>query len=715
MRARCNVLFYAGLTSAILPLQTFGQSFLLPQPHQPTPSWSVQQLHANIQVRDQVGRVQINHTIRNPGRTVIEAAYCFPLPDHAAIDQFVLTVNGTEMPGKVLPADEARRIYEDIVRRRKDPALLEYAGRALFRTRVFPIAPGQANHISLTYNEVYKRDGNTIRVRFPLGNLPGSTPPDTRITCRLEGSQDIATVYSPTHAIDVTRSGRTQADIVVRPKGTDATREFVLLYNLANKPVAMTLLSYRPTTSEPGFFMAIASPKPRSATTQVLPKSIVFVVDKSGSMTGKKIEQAKSSLDFLLNHLNKNDTFNIVAYDEAIRSFKAELQHNTSETRDAARRFVQQLSAGGSTNIDAALRSAMGMLTTPDRPSYVIFLTDGLPTAGEVGVPAIVQRCRQSNTAQARLLAFGVGHDVNARLLDKLVAANFGESTYVGPRENIEGPVSKVLAKLSSPVLSRIALSFPGLDQTLTYPRPMPDLFAGSQLIVLGRYHQPGPITVRLEGLVGTSSQVFEHNATLDDNKAPYANSFIETMWAQRRIGYLIDEIDLHGKNPELVAEIVRLSTRHGILTPYTSFLADDNVPLLDEAANHRRAGRLLDRLEQQVSGADGVGQRASKGSLKRKRRSAPGGRQLSVQMDGTTRAVASVHRLGGKVFFKKNGRWIDSTLDATQIADATPIKRFTEAFFELSRRLQSSSNRYLTMTGSVVVEIEGRSFLITD
>jgi Ca-activated chloride channel family protein len=329
-------------------------------------------------------------------------------------------------------------------------------------------------------------------------------------------------------------------------------------------------------------------------------------------MAGKKIEQARNALRFVLNNLRDDDTFNIVVYDDRVETFRPELQRYSTRSREEAERFVDNVREGGSTNIDAALKAALTMIPDDDRPSYVLFLTDGLPTAGEVKETAIAENCRGANRSRARLFAFGVGFDVNARLLDRLGGGNSGTSEYVKPDEDIETHVSRFYSKMTSPVLAKIRVELDGSDVNRTYPRDIPDLFEGGQLVVTGRYNRSGRTTVRLSGQLDGERRTFEFPAELARSGEGSSYDFVEKLWATRRVGDLIDQIDLHGQSRELVDELVALSTRYGLLTPYTSFLADELVQLHARAENVGRTVLSLQELEK-VSGASGVAQRGVK------------------------------------------------------------------------------------------------------
>ena len=227
------------------------------------------------------------------------------------------------------------------------------------------------------------------------------------------------------------------------------------------------------------------------------------MIDRSGSMAGKKIEQARKALKSVLNNLRDDDLFNIVVYDDRVESFKPELERYRSSAREDAERFVDNIREGGSTNIDGALKAALGMIHESSRPSYVLFLTDGLPTAGETRELSIAENCRRANTLRTRVFCFGVGYDVNARLLDRLSGGNSGTSEYVKPDEDIETHVGRFYSKMTSPVLSDIRLELAGIDINRTYPREIPDLFEGGQIVWAGRYRQSGKTTIRVDGKVG--------------------------------------------------------------------------------------------------------------------------------------------------------------------------------------------------------------------
>ncbi|HEX8202997.1 MAG TPA: VIT domain-containing protein, partial [Isosphaeraceae bacterium] len=585
-------------------------------------AFEVREVAVEARIRDQVAEVQVAQTFHNSGSVQIEAEYLFPLPEDGAIQSFVLLVDGKELPGRLMKKEEARRIYEEIVRAKRDPALLEYMGRGLIRTSVFPIPPGADRKVTLRTTQLCRRDRDVVEFLYPFGTQKFTAKPIRKLalSARIESKDPIKSLYSPSHGATIQRSGDHAATVSLEQRDVVPTADFRLVYSLAEGTLGASVLSYRPSAGDDGYFLLLASPRVKTPDVKPQPKTVVFVLDRSGSMSGKKIEQARNALKFVLENLRDDDLFNIVVYDDRVETYKPELQRYSKDARAAAVEFVENIRPGGSTNIDGAVREALGLIRDDSRPNYVLFLTDGLPTAGSTDEATIARNAREANRKNARLFAFGVGFDVNARLIDRLSGGNGGTSEYVKPDEDIEAHVARFYAKLTSPVLASIAIDLAGTDVNRTYPRDVPDLFEGGQLVWVGRYRRSGDATVRLTGKVGTERQVFEFPTRLADPGEGSRYDFVEKLWAIRRVGFIIDQIDLHGANKELTDELVALSTQYGILTPYTSFLADERVGLGDRAANITRTRENLVQLGE-VQGRSGVAQRDAKALYQRAER----------------------------------------------------------------------------------------------
>jgi len=627
--------------------------------------------------------------------------------------------------------------------------------------------------VEIRYQQLLKKDNGLIDFLLPIGTSKhNSRPVDMlNVTVRVNATDEIRTVYSPSHEISIDRTGNQTAVCRMTLAAVRAPDDFRLMYGTQNGLVGMNVISYRPQAGEDGYFLLLASPELKRKESRIAPKSVVFVVDRSGSMNGKKIEQARGALKYFLNRLKKKDTFNIVAYDSSVESFRPELQRADEQTIQEALGFAEGIYAGGSTNIDSALKTSLGMLKARNQPSYVMFLTDGLPTVGTRDEKQIASGARQANQVAARLFNFGVGFDVNSRLLDRLSHDHRGQSVYVRPNEDIEAHVASLYNRIGSPLLTDLGIRIDfDREQKASdpkpiaqmYPQQLTDLFYGEQLVIVGRYRQSGAAKVTLTGHVGGEKKTFTSGADFVERSADESNGFVEKLWAVRRIGEIIDELDLNGQNQELVNELVALSIKHGILTPYTSFLADETISL-DDRSNLTRATRESSRQLAAESGRDAFGQRALKGrfqraaglnDLRKLAENAPtadaatsnlpapagggaaGGKssrpssqrrvldyaelkkaQDSTAAEGnedTSGALgATVVQIGQKTFFRKDNIWKDSSIRAEDKKKATRIVQFSRAYFDLAASHNGKLARYLVFEEAVLIQLEGRLYRI--
>ena len=746
-----------------------------PRPPRPIPrplppaTYKIQELDVNARLVDQVAQVRVSQSFVNTGSRQLEVSFIFPLPYEGAVDRMTLLVDGKEYPAKLMAADDARRMYEQIVRKNKDPALLEWMGTGLFKTSVFPVPPGAKRTVSLRYSQLLRKQEGLTDFLFPLSTAKYTSHAVEKVHVRatIESQEEIKNVYSPTHSVKIKRPDDRRATVEYTSKNEVPTTDFRLFYDVGKSKVSTRVLSYRPDKQREGYFLLLASPKIKAPEKDPPKKTVVFVLDRSGSMSGTKIEQARGAAKFVLQNLREGDLFNVIAYDSEVESFRPELQRFDNKTRRAALGFIEGIYAGGSTNIDGALRVALEQLQDSSRPSYVLFLTDGLPTAGVTNEMQIVENAEEANDVRARIFTFGVGYDVNSRLLDKLVRANHGQSEYVRPDEDIEDRVSRLYRRIESPMMTDVDVEFvfderkteEGRPINRVYPKGSIDLFAGEQLVMVGRYKKPGAVKVVVRGSVGGGEQKLDFPAKLTKKSRDETFAFIEKLWAVRRVGEILDQIDLKGKNKELTEELIDLATRHGILTPYTSFLADENTNVRDLAANTQRAGERLSALDQ-FSGASGFYQRALKGSMQRASQvasspspaAAPGmgmggmpgasfgygaraampalrhGGNAATQPAAPAEAemgalaesagemedaVQTVRNIGNRAFYRRGDRWVDSTVNREQEKAAVRVKQFSDDYFALARRFGRDLAQYLVFDEPVLVNLADQAYLI--
>ncbi|MBP9093274.1 VWA domain-containing protein, partial [bacterium] len=317
---------------------------------------------------------------------------------------------------------------------------------------------------------------------------------------------------------------------------------------------------------------------------QIVGKDIVLVADTSGSMQGEKMEQCKKALKYVVNSLSPADRFGLVNFSTDAESFRSSLAAATPENKKAAVAFIDDLEARGGTNIGDALHTGISLLKEETtRPAYLVMMTDGEPTVGETATANILKLA--ANKKDIRLFDFGVGYDVNTRLLNKLSESHHGTSQYLEPGENLETALSSFYDKIKSPVLSDVNIAYNGITVKDTYPRQVKDVFAGSQVLLLGRYKGSGQANVVVSGKINGVAKAFSFPLGFEASQT--GHSFLPKLWAMRRIAYLTEVAQENGNTKEVVDEIVALSKKHGIISAFTSFLATD------PNENHRLANNI--------------------------------------------------------------------------------------------------------------------------
>lgn len=535
-----------------------------------------------ISIEDQVAVTRIEQSFRNHTGRELEATYLFPVPKGASVRKFTMWVGGVEMPGEIVEADKARKIYTDIVSRSNDPGLLEYMNNSLIKVRVFPVPAKGDQRIALSYTSVANSDNGLIEYMYPMktDGKAARTLEKFSINVTLKSQHSLTNIYSPSHAITIVRPNDKEATVGFEKNEAILDKDFQLFYQAASKDIGLTALTHRPIADRPGYFMMLLSPRAELSKTQQVPRDFVYVIDTSGSMRGKRLVQAKNAMKYCLKNLSEGDRFTMINFASTVNKYSNTLQPATTGNLQAAVKWVDDLEATGGTAIDDALREALTIRSNEDgRTNTMVFFTDGQPTWGERDPNRILANVKKNNTANTRIFSFGVGDDVNTVLLDSLADNSKAISTYVRESEDIEAKVSSLYAKISNPVLANLKLQVgDGVTISEVYAPTLPDLFHGSQLVVLGRYTGKGHTTVTLTGQIGKETKEFVYELNFNE-KTDGDKGFVEDLWARRKVGYLLDQVRVQGETKEVVEEIVTLAKRYGITTPYTSYLLVPDAP----------------------------------------------------------------------------------------------------------------------------------------
>ena len=595
MKRTMLVLLGAGLFLLAPLLEARAQALLIPKDRR-LPPLAIEYQRVAVKIRDRAALTKITQVFRNHTSRILEATYIFPVPPGASVSGFAMWMNGKKVKGQVLERRRAAAIYHSIVRRLRDPGLVEYIGRNLFRARVFPIPARGRQKIEISFTQVNPYVAGVMRYVYPL-KTPGRsarTLRDFTLTVDLKTGAPLKSVYSPSHRVSVARRGEHRATVGFEQERARLNKNFVLFYTASRKKIGISILTYR-EPGKPGYFMLMATPKTTWAAKEIPSKNIVFVVDTSGSMGGAKMVRARAALRYCVSKLNSRDYFNVIRFSTTVERLSRRMIPASQANIRGALRFVRGLQATGGTAINEALRVALRQKARGAGPRIVVFITDGRPTIGETNPRRIMGNAVRWNKRGAKIFTFGIGHSLNTRLLDGLASAHRGAAAYAKPNREIELVLSSFYDKVRYPVLADLDLAVPRMRVYDTFPRRLPDLFRGSQLLVLGRYRSSGEAAIVLKGLVGDSRKRFVYEAGFP-KKTGGDNEFIARLWALRKIGYLLEAIKLKGENPELRTEVIRLARKFGVVTPYTSYLAVERRDRWRLSRRGRRRRMLLAR-----------------------------------------------------------------------------------------------------------------------
>ncbi len=705
-----------------------------PPPQVPQQPLKVKSIHITTRITDQVATTHVEQVFENDTPFTIEGIYFFPLPDSVSINEFAMWDGNKRLVGEVRSRDDARRIYDSIVRSRRDPALLEYAGKNLFQASVFPIMPNSEKKVELIYNQVLRNESGTVSYKYPLGTgwrangfidqprpvpfpqprfEPENQVPRTnrnytssgRISAQIEISSrsPIKTIYSPTHEIEVKRHGERKAKLSFEVRAMSSPSDFQLFYTLSEQDFGLSLLTYREPGKD-GYFMLLVSPKAELDEKEVVTKDVVFVLDTSGSMAEDgKMEKAKTALRFGVDSLNPRDRFNIISFAGEEHLFSGGLIAANEEGKKGAREFIEKMRPTGGTNINDALMAAFTQIQKGDQARMIVFITDGQPTVGVTQHSRILSNAKESNKLNTRLFTFGVGYDVNTFLLDGLASENRGTVGYIEPNEDLEVKVSNFFTKVNNPVLSDVKIDWGGVNTELVYPRSMPDIFHGSQLVLIGRY-RPGASESRLTlaGRVNGRERRFVYDNQQFPEKQT-ENEFLPQLWAMRRVGFLLDQIRLNGESKEVRDEIVELGTRYGIVTPYTSYLVLEPGQRIAERPRESGASQGLRILP--MAGRSAVESSKDKQALSVAE---------TVTVQRSEDSASQIRKVAGKTFYLRDGVWTDSEFKSESKLQVINLKFASDEYFKLAGQDRKLAD-YLSLGKRVVVVWQGKVYRVEE
>ncbi len=732
---------------------------------------AIKRQQVDVSINDAVAETAIMQVFANRSGRQVEGTYLFPVPEIAAVHDFSMFMNGRKVSAELLDADKARDIYNSIVSKMKDPALLECAGYGLIRAKVFPIPAQGECRIELKYTQPVRIDSGMGSFRFPLKTQGCRVLPIEQFSLKatLRSTRHIADVFSPSHACSFDRHGELEVVVGLEQVDLIPDRDLQLFYRFGDQAMGLTLLTHR-TRGDEGFFMARIVPRVGEQSIATMPKNICFVLDTSGSMAeNQKIDQAKKALRFCIANLGEADHFNIISFATEVRKFTETWNTTEPERLGAARGYIDAIKAIGGTDINQAIREALSMRPMPCRdrgaphawthnPYFIVFITDGEPTVGVTQPEEILANIAKANEDRAsRVFVLGVGHQVNTKLLDRMADDNGGARDYVTPSEDLELKLSAFYTKLAHPILADLKLAFRGVPVHDIYPKNLPDLFKGSQLVVLGRYGGDHGRSAEIELSGKQHGPAYSHeqpvsSGTLQWRPAPrfdeeahgagrrsygYTgefpavrsdNEYLPRLWAMRKIGFLLDELRLHGESQELKEEVIRLSKMYGIMTPYTSFLVQEDEQVARQMRRAPAGGRSLGKAFRGIyEEKDDEMNEARDGQVAYKGAKSVGASQSNQAMQGAgsvqgeaqlMEQVAKfnsdrsgnqlINFIGPKTFYRDGEKWVDSKYDGK--AKPEVLRLFSKAYFDFIAA-NSEAGQYLAQGENVVLCWNGKVY----
>jgi len=734
-----------------------------PRPPRPIHKFLPLELRKNnvsVKIKNQVAQTTLEQTFYNPSRQRVEGTYMFPVPQGAKIEKFEMEVNGKMTEAELLDAKKAKQIYEKIVREARDPALMEYSDHGMFKIRIFPIEPGKEKNIKIKYTEILKKDGRITSYHYAMRAEKFLSVPvkDVSLKITVESDKELKSIYSPSHQIDVNREGKKRAVIGYEEENLIPDTNFELLIatdSQKGSPIGFDFLTHNDKESGQGYYTMLLSPGSWE-NKKAVPRDIIFAIDTSGSMRVKKLDQAKAALDFCIDKLNPEDRFEIIRYSTETETLFNKLRTAKKQQTKEAKEFVEELKAGGGTAIEEALVLAIETVSKQEnkesiRPTQIIFITDGRPTIGETRTNKIIDRLvkkKQEIKGNMRIFSFGIGTDINTKLLDLISQKTKASTEYVLPEENIEHKVSRFYEKVSQPVMANISIKI-GDNVRLNeqHPNNLPDLFKGDQLVIFGRYKTKkkgtdNNIKFELDGNIAGEKVKLKFETKIEKKSK---NSFIPKLWATRRVGYLLEEIRLHGENKELKDEVVALSRKWGIVTPYTSYLIIEDeesrgIPVARQSMGKRIASRNANSvrtIKSQNGSAEGQFQR----NLEKQRfrgfaesdsgSGAVAAARASEQLKKATQSKAfkdaykesqygnqisfeqqATRTIAGKTFFQNEGSWIDSLVPEQKERVAKRLTFGSKEYFELLNQ-DANTAKWLSVAVNMQIIIDGTLYEI--
>lgn len=725
-----------------------GRNIILPQrrviaPSGPVvrPAVSLEKVNARVLVNGRNVQTTLELGVRNGGTSAAEAELLLPVPEGVVVKGFYYGDGKTSWQASLMPADEARRLYDRIVASRKDPALLEFAGFGAIRTSVFPVPARSSVKLGIVYEQLLNPAEGILNYTLPRTEaLSGAVPWTVRVEID-SGKEGIGNVWTPSHRMENRRLVDGTVVLTLEEEKM-APGPFRLSWRessakkgeAAGYPDISIYATPDAGDKRNGYFLAVIGKDfPRDG--ESIFREVTLVLDRSGSMRGEKLSSMKKAAKKIISGLSPGERFNIITYNEGVNLFETGSVEKNAGTEKAAHAWLDAVQARGGTNVHEALASALSQPAHRGMLSVVLFLTDGLPTIGRTSEQEIVSLAGAGNREERRIFTIGVGEDVNAPLLRRMAEVSGGLPSYVLSGDNLEDRLAQVFRQLYGPVFRKVRYAIcspdgremPGRVQDAVPSGALLDVYAGVPAVLAGRYIGTDPFLIK-----GTCMDRNDRVRTFSVLVAPeristMKDDFVARLWAARRIGSLETVLmDMGGglsagsalrhnpKTEELIGEIMQLSRDFGIMSSAASFFADDG-----SASPWRRNGasetRSLGRFMKESR--DGMNAIAlQKNAVDKKYKLFLN--KANRQMNGKGRIISfnNTAQIAQNGYVNQNGVWMENSIFSTPETGRTvkTVQAGTPEYAAVADKLLLTNRQgLLALEGSVMFLLDGETILM--
>ena len=534
-------------------------------------------LHITADVKNGYAVTSVEEKLTNSCDTATDDVFRFPIPDGAFISGFCLVIDGIEYEADVLPNKEADERFEEAVSEGKTAGILKTEKANIFAHSI-SFAPHQSVIVRLTYEQPVKKMLGEYEYVLSLRETDTvHNVPELSVNITVTSVNRIVDVKTPGFdSGDVKYISSTKARVTYGAKALP-DRDLTITFTTDSTSINGEMLFYETGGHDrQGYLMHVFSPSVADLMTTNLSKEIIFVIDRSGSMSGDKIAQVKNVFTGIIADLPPDDYFNVIFFDNDVMRFQDTLMAANTQTKAEAANFVNVLESGGGTNINDALLTALGMFE-PDtgRVPIIVFLTDGEPTMGVTSPHVIRENVKDANEAEVSVftIAFGIEDEENYDFLRALSLANCGTAERFYPSTNAETAINTFYETIATPVITDMDFSYTDVDASDIVNTGYNTLFAGSDAIILARYPAgTGNIDSSIDAITRTGKM--ELDETFSVVFSP-ENAFIPKLWAYTKIRRLMDRMLIEGETNSLVSGVTELSLEFGFVTPYTSLFVE--------------------------------------------------------------------------------------------------------------------------------------------